>query len=246
MKQQTFKKLLSKMEPFNSRQLRQLEEGLHEKRAGDKAASILETSFEEIFCPHCGAMEKWRWGKREQLQQYRCKACRRTYNSLSGTPLARLNKKEVWLNYAECLISGYSVRKAAKICGINKNTAFHWRYRFLKSYNTVKSEELMGIRETRETYFRKSQKGQRKLNRKPRKRGGRGGYAPKKEFVCFWRESGMQMPLIVWLIVLPQSRFLKRVRCVRKLHYFVEIKIRGIEILPERVTYVMGRLNYRA
>lgn len=184
MKQQTFRKFLSAMESFNSRQLRQMEAELQKIKDQAKTANLLETSFENITCPHCGSYEKWRWGKRTQLQRYRCKSCKKTYNSLTSTPLARLNKKDKWLLYSNCLKNGLSVRKAASQCGIHKNTAFLWRHRFLKLHNSIKPTELNGIIETKETYFRKSEKGSRKLRRKARKRGGKKIRLPKAEHVC--------------------------------------------------------------
>ena len=73
------------------------------------------------FCPHCKSSEKVRWGKRQGIQRYKCKACKKTYNSLSGTPLARLRKKELWLEYASCLVNGVSIRKAAALCSVSYN-----------------------------------------------------------------------------------------------------------------------------
>jgi len=184
MKQILFKKLVAGVPSLNSRQLRQLEYALELQKSINKTAFLLETSYDTLCCPHCGGTEKWRWGKRTKLQRYRCKHCKRTFNSLTGTPLAKLNKKEQWLKYAECMVKGMSLRRAAEVCQIDKNTAFHWRHRFLKTAHELKPTGLSGIIETRETYFRKSEKGSRKLKRKARERGGRHLCVPKRELVC--------------------------------------------------------------
>ncbi|MFO7938955.1 MAG: IS1595 family transposase [Bacteroidales bacterium] len=184
MKQKTFQKFLSAIDSFNSRQTRQLEEKLKELKAKDKAALLLETPIEKLTCPHCGSSEIWRWGKRDKLQRYRCKNCRKTFNSLTGTPLAKLNKKEQWLNFTNCLTAGMTVRKSAAKCNIHKNTAFHWRHRFLSAAQGIKPAELAGIIESRETYIRRSEKGNKHLERSPRKRGGRRIKLPKKDLVC--------------------------------------------------------------
>ena len=68
----------------------------------------------------------------ERLKRSRCLDCQRTFNPLTGTPLAKLRKKECWLSYAGALNAALPVRKAAKACKINKNTAFKWRHRFLE------------------------------------------------------------------------------------------------------------------
>ncbi|MCP4282131.1 MAG: IS1595 family transposase, partial [Alteromonas sp.] len=72
------------------------------------------------------------------------------------------------------LIDGLSVRKAAELCGINKNTAFLWRHRFLALANTHQPSHEEGIVEADETFFLESFKGQRNLPRPARKRGGVG------------------------------------------------------------------------
>ena len=60
----------------------------------------------------------------------RCLDCQRTFNPLTGTPLARLRKKERWLGFAGALNQSLPVRKAAKACKVDKNTAFKWRIVF--------------------------------------------------------------------------------------------------------------------
>jgi len=186
MRQKVFNQFMSELGSFNSRQIRQLGEGLAQLKSQQQTATLLETPYEEVVCTHCGSLNKWRWGKRDQLQRYKCKACNKTFNCLSGTPLARLNKKQEWLTYANCLKLGYTVRKAASKCNVHKNTAFYWRHRFLSTTTTIKPAQLHGIIETKESYFRKSQKGTKHLNRSPRVRGGRNIKLPKSELVCLF------------------------------------------------------------
>jgi transposase-like protein len=57
--------------------------------------------------------------------------CGRTFNDLSGTPLARLRLKAKWLAYSQVLLDSLPVRKAADRLGVHRNTAFRWRHRFL-------------------------------------------------------------------------------------------------------------------
>jgi transposase-like protein len=151
----------------------------------NKVGTNLETSFEKLACPHCKSSKKVRWGKRYGLQRYKCKECHKTFNSLSGTPLARLRKKEQWLEYTNCLISGLSIRKAAQICGIHRNTSFKWRHSFLLNAKEVLPNSLNGIVEADETYILRSEKGNKNLKRKARKRGGKASKRGlSKEQVC--------------------------------------------------------------
>ncbi|MCW3807437.1 IS1595 family transposase [Plebeiibacterium marinum] len=185
MKARTFHKLLLQVDRLNSDQFRRLKESLQSIELSNKVAANIETPFQELSCPHCKSQKKQRWGKRSGLQRYRCKECKRTYNSLTNTPLSRLRKKEQWLEYSSCLVSGISVRKAAMKCNVHRNTSFRWRHRFLANAKSVAPEKLSGIIEADETYFLKSEKGNKKLNRKPRKRGGKASQRGlSKEQVC--------------------------------------------------------------
>jgi transposase-like protein len=70
------------------------------------------------------------------------------------------------------MVEGKSVRKAAELCGVHRNTTFRWRHRFLSLVETEKPERLTGIVEADETFFRESFKGQKRgMARPARKRG---------------------------------------------------------------------------
>ena len=126
-------------------------------------------------CPHCRC-ERWhRHGHANDLQRYRCCACRRTFNDLTGTPLARLRLKGKWLDYLEALRASRPVRAAAAGIKVHRNTAFRWRHRFLDRVKEDRPARLSGIVEADEMFILESQKGSRKLDRPARKRGGVAG-----------------------------------------------------------------------
>ncbi|MCD2519710.1 IS1595 family transposase, partial [Massilia sp. G4R7] len=106
------------------------------------------------------------------LQRYRCLGCRRSFNALTGTPLARLRKRECWLPYIKCLLESRTVRDAALATGVHRTTSFRWRHRFAPGAARHRPAALTGIVEADETYRLESQKGSRTLSRPPRKRGG--------------------------------------------------------------------------
>ena len=85
------------------------------------------------------------------LKRYKCKGCNRTFNALTGTPLATLKHRDRWLAYAKALVDGVSLRKAAKRARIDLTTAFRWRHRFLKVPKTMKAAAVTGIVEADET-----------------------------------------------------------------------------------------------
>lgn len=82
-------------------------------------------------CPHCARHKITAWGKASGKPRYRCAGCRKTFNPLTGTPLAGLHFPERWSDQAQALMSGESATKAAERCAVNYTTAFRWRHRFL-------------------------------------------------------------------------------------------------------------------
>ena len=87
--------------------------------------------------------------------------------------MARLRKKDRWLDYAQAMIEGRSLVKTAELCGVHPSTAFRWRHRFLGSPAADKPRTLSGIVEADETFLLESFKGRRSdLPRKARRRGG--------------------------------------------------------------------------
>lgn len=143
--------------------------------AAEGCASIadIEARFARApCCPHCGSSEVGKWGSANGFKRYRCKPCKVTFNALTGTPLAQLHKRELWLPHAQALVDGISLRKVAARLDVDLTTAFRWRHRFLKAPKDRKAKTLDGTVEADETYFLYSEKGASKLDRPARKRGG--------------------------------------------------------------------------
>jgi transposase-like protein len=124
-------------------------------------------------CPHCGGDAVHRWGQAGGRPRYRCTNCCKTFNPLTGTPLAGLHHRDRWHHQAQSLINGETVAKAAGRCKVAYTTAFRWRHRFLSALNLDKPQHLSGIVEADETFILESFKGKRGgLPRSARKRGG--------------------------------------------------------------------------
>lgn len=170
-----FVKLLSQLASLTQPQRAQVRSALDE-HPGTSNSAIASVIPNPNVCPRCQAPgEQLRpWGHSHGLARMRCRACGKTCNALTGTPLAHLRKREQWLRYGQALIEGASVRRAAQGCGVDKNTAFLWRQRFLQAAAIHRPAHEGGIVEADETFFLESFKGQRKLPRPARKRGGVG------------------------------------------------------------------------
>ena len=166
------------IEEMSCSQRRQLIAQLKTVQAAEEAHRIVEERLPWLAtCPHGCGLHVVRNAVARGLQRYKCRDCGRTFNALTGTPLARLRYRERWLNQAQVLIDGLSIAKASQHLEAARSTAFRWRHRFLALPHHVKAGQLDGIVEADETCILKSCKGQPgwrcELGRKPRGRGGR-------------------------------------------------------------------------
>ena len=122
---------------------------------GTAAAAVLSLGARRAVCAAIGARPAGRHS-----------------GALTGTALSGLHHKERWLSFGESLAEGETIRASAARCGIAPSTAHRWRHRFLEAVRQA-PDRLAGIVEADETFVLESRKGERKLNRKPRRRGGK-------------------------------------------------------------------------
>ena len=109
-------------------QLRQWLAGLDQ---GAQCLALIEAAASGRPCPHCGCARMHRCGQASGLQRFRCLGCGRSHNALTGTPMARLRKREHWLAYFQCALDSLVVRAAAAKIGVHRTTSFRWRHRFI-------------------------------------------------------------------------------------------------------------------
>jgi len=165
MREADFEVLLRLVERLGGEQRAALGRALASVSGEPEAVRLIEGAFAAApRCPHCAAARLQRWGHASGLRRYRCAACRKTFNALTGTSLARLRKKACWLRYGEALAAGMSLAKAAAHCGVHLTTSFRWRHRFLRAPAATR-EALAGVVEADETFFRRSHKGSRRWRR---------------------------------------------------------------------------------
>lgn len=172
MRQRDMKRLTAKVAELTHTQRQALLRQLAALEGQAASIGVVENRMDGL-CPHCGSTRVVRNGHADGLQRYKCRACQRSFNALTGTPLARLRQKGKWLAQAEAVREGLTIKQAAAKLQVAPSTAFRWRHRFLALPKTVQAQSLVGIAEADETFFLHSRKGQRRLARKPRRRGGR-------------------------------------------------------------------------
>ena len=140
----------------------------------DLMVQIGQARIARLGCPHCGGDDIRPRGQASGKPRYRCTSCGKSFNPLTGTPLAGLRHMDRWTTQAQALSSGETVAKAASRCKVAYTTAFRWRHRFLAALNLDKPQHLTGIVEADETFILESFKGKRSdLPRPARKRGGK-------------------------------------------------------------------------
>ena len=188
MNAKTFNSLMNQQVPrLTLRQRELLKKRLDELDEQQKGLAVIESSSatDPRCCPHCQGTALYRHGHVSGLQRYRCRTCRRTFNALTGTALARLRKKGKWFGFSQALAASLTLRKAAAVLQVHRNTALRWRHRFLRGLKMARAATLRGITEADETYFLESRKGCRKLQRPARRRGSKARSAGlSNELVC--------------------------------------------------------------
>lgn len=123
-------------------------------------------------CPHCGHPKYVKFGIDKGAQRYKCKSCKRNFTEYTGTWMAGIHKKNKIDAYMQLMLEEKSLDKIKEELGINKKTAFDWRHKILSSLEDIDKDTFSGITESDETFLLFSEKGQRALARKGKKRGG--------------------------------------------------------------------------
>jgi transposase-like protein len=174
MQTRQFERFLKRISDLTLRQRTRLLALLVPAERTDRVIALIEHAHTGAHaCPRCGSHASYRHGRANGLQRYRCRRCGRTFNALSGTPLARLRLKTHWLDYLDRMLDSRSVRRSASDLGVASTTTFRWRHRFLTRTRDDRPAQLGGITEADEMYVLESHKGSRHLERPPRKRGGK-------------------------------------------------------------------------
>src|SRR4051794_7518810 len=162
MREADFEVLLRLVERLGGEQRAALGRALASASGEPEAVRLLEQAFAAApRCPHCAATTLQRWGSASGLRRYRCTACRRTSNALTGTSLARLRKKACWLGCGEALAAGRSLPGAAAPCGVRLPTSFRGGPRFLRAPAGARGARG-GVVGADEPFFRRSHQGARR------------------------------------------------------------------------------------
>src|SRR3954463_13360830 len=119
MREADFAALLHLVERLSLEQRTALGRALAAASGESEAIRLLEEAFLAApRCPHYAATALQRWGYASAPRPSRGPACRKTFNALTGTSLARRRKEECWLAYGEALAAGMTLVRAAAQGGV--------------------------------------------------------------------------------------------------------------------------------
>ena len=95
MESQEFQALVEQLGELSEAQPSALLAALKAKGSTNEALAMIEMRFAaDPCCGHCGSKRFGAWGHANALRRYKCKDCGRTFNALTGTPLAQLQRRD--------------------------------------------------------------------------------------------------------------------------------------------------------
>lgn len=122
--------------------------------AVDLFQQAIEVKYSNDFvCPYCGCSHIVKNGKHNNVQQYLCKNCRKTFNWKKGTFLENSNLSlSTWLEYIIVFAQEKTIRECADASNISIPASFNCRHRLMNTIeNSRDSNELDGIIELDDT-----------------------------------------------------------------------------------------------
>jgi transposase-like protein len=72
--------------------------------------------------PHCGSEHIKGHGKYRSRQRYKCKACNRTFNDTTASPLAGTRYPQKWAQHIQLMTEQATLQKVAEALGIHQWT----------------------------------------------------------------------------------------------------------------------------
>src|SRR6476660_6150915 len=110
-----FQVLVAQLSDLSGVQRAALITALKRRLPADEALQLIDTHFlADPCCGHCRSKNVGGWSAQGGLKRYRCKDCGKTFNALTGTPLAQLHRRDAWFAYAQALADGVSLRRAGR------------------------------------------------------------------------------------------------------------------------------------
>ena len=107
----------------------EVEKGIFKSDLSKLQTEIQETRYSsgQYKCPFCQNDHIVKNGKVKENQRYLCRNCGKSFSQQTQTPIAYTKKEiKVWIDYTECMMKGYSLRRCTWECQINLATELFW------------------------------------------------------------------------------------------------------------------------
>ncbi len=107
MDRQEYMAWLSEIDELSADQRAEAGRALAEQPSLEAVVCLLEERIgAERRCPHCAAEGAVIRGQANGLRRFFCAGCGKTFNALTGTPLANLHYKGRWFDFGASLSEG--------------------------------------------------------------------------------------------------------------------------------------------
>ena len=137
-------------------------------------ADLSKIQIEEQIssCPYCHSDKIIKHSKYKNTQRYKCKSCKKTFLSTTGTLVHHIKKPEKFAEYISIVDKEglLTIKEIANRLQISIPTSFEWRHKLLLSL-PKKKDKFSGETQMDDLWFLYSQKGRKGL-KYSRKRGG--------------------------------------------------------------------------
>jgi hypothetical protein len=109
MKAQDFKTLVEQLGDLSEVQRTALASALAGGGSGEEAIMMIDTQFAAApVCGHWQSSNVRPWGSASGFKRTMCRDCAQTFNALTGTLLAKLRRRDAWLDDARALVDRVS------------------------------------------------------------------------------------------------------------------------------------------
>ena len=107
----------------------EVEKGIFKSNLSKLQNEIQETRYSsgQYQCPFCDGDHIVKNGKVQENLRYLCRNGCKSFSQQTQTPIAYTKKEiKVWIDYTECMMKGYSLRRCTWECQINLATELFW------------------------------------------------------------------------------------------------------------------------
>lgn len=166
MKPHDFRRFIKVLDDLTPAQVQDAALRITEARRKTEAIIEIEARGQAAGrCPHCRHDEREKWGRtKTNIQRYRCRGCRRTFNGRTGSSIQNLHRPDLFLEVVKDMLGDRapsSIRQLSRLLKLDKYTIWRWRMIILKALSGASSNAFTGIVEADETFQRESRKGSR-------------------------------------------------------------------------------------